>query len=205
MTKNRVLHGQSMLEALVAIGIIMTAVSSALTLITSSVSAEKESETGIVGVNLAREGIEVSRNIRDSNWLAGQPFDDGLFGAGLDYTAAPVFDPAANAWQMSFVPQTIGDDGAVVYRSTGAAGGSTVGLFIQAAVQPGSSVKTVFRRLLTLDAVCADVDGAVTGAVVSGTACPFKKVGVRIRSAVQWRLAGRVRTVTAEETVYDWK
>ena len=64
----------------VAIGIIVTGVVGALSMVSGSVSASKESQTRVVAVGLAREGIEAVRVIRDSNWLAsdvkGGPWDE---------------------------------------------------------------------------------------------------------------------------------
>lgn len=194
-------QGQSLLEAIVAIGIIVTSISSALTLISNSIRAEKESEFSVTAGNLAREGVEVVRNIRDSNWLAGRPWDDGLAGAGFDYTGVPAFTPAANAWQIQFAADALGDDQAQVFRYSTGTGGPTVGLYVQAAAQPADTVATPYRRLATLDPICDD--GSIK---TSGAQCdPALKIGLRASVTVQWLNAGRPRQVTAEERLYDWR
>ena len=64
--------GQGLLEAVIAIGIILTATTASLTLIVSSVEANNGVRERFVAINLAREAIEVVRMTRDSNWLANR-------------------------------------------------------------------------------------------------------------------------------------
>jgi len=62
--------GQSLIETMVAISVIIIGLFSIFALASFSLSSQGASKTQIVATNLAREGIEVVRNIRDSNWLA---------------------------------------------------------------------------------------------------------------------------------------
>ncbi len=196
--------GQSMMEAIIACGIITTAVSSALTLVQASISAEKTSEMSIVAVNLAREGLEVVRAMRDSNWLADVEWDQGLHGDSSDYTAIPVFAPEANAWSLNFDANAIGEPMTRVYRYGTGSGAAAVGLFVQAAEPPFGTVATPFYRLVTVDAIC-DVSGPPYEAVESGTECAGDKVGVRVRSVVQFKIGDRPRSLEVEETLYNWR
>jgi len=192
-----------MLEAIIACGIISTAVSSALTLVQLSISAEKESENNIVAANLAREGIEVVRAIRDSNWLADDVWDKGLEGDSFDYTAVPVFSPQANSWSLDFTPNDIADATAGVYRYTAGSDVAAIGLQVQAAAQPEGTVALPFSRLLTLDVICQN--GEVREVKESGTGCVGTKIGVRIRSRVHFKVSGRSRDIEAEESIYNWR
>jgi type II secretory pathway pseudopilin PulG len=195
-----------MLEAVIATGIIVTAVSSALTLVSSSINAEKESEALLTAGNLAREGIEAVRSIRDSNWLAGRPFDDAMYvAAGNDYTGAPMFSAATNSWTIDFTPNAVTDARARVFRYTTGSGQAVVGLWVQAAAQPGGTVVTQYNRLLIMDPLCDNDAGGYT-IVTSGTGCgSAKKIGVRVTSKVRWSLAGRVKTLDMEERLMDWR
>lgn len=60
---------QTLLEAILAIGIIMTATIGATTLVVSTITSGRTSQDKIIAANLAREGLEVVRGTRDSNWL----------------------------------------------------------------------------------------------------------------------------------------
>ncbi len=193
--------GQTIMEAVIAAGIIATAVSSALTLVQASINGEKESEFGIVGTNLAREGVEVVRTIRDSNWLAGRPWDDGLEGADQDYTGIPVFSTVDNNWTMDFTPNELPEDGARVYRFTSGDAG-LVGLNFQTIAPPSEAAVTNFNRLLELDPICAD-----RTVKVSGEECGAgnDKIGIRATARVTWYSGGRRRTIAVEETLFDWR
>lgn len=70
---------QGLLETIVAIGVIMTGLVSVMALTVSNLNTQREAATRYQAVNLAREGIELVRNQRDSNWLAQQDTWDGIF------------------------------------------------------------------------------------------------------------------------------
>lgn len=195
-----------MVEAAVALGIIVTAVSSALTLVTVSVKAEKESELGIVAANLVREGVEAVRAIRDSNWLAGNGFDVGLIDP-TSCAAIPVFDPAAQAtgfWSLDFSVPGFGSASSRVWRYVSSPDPATLGLYVQASSKPPDTEPSVFRRMLTVSSVCVDEFGVETA--VCGT-CPgtSHKIGLKVESAVRWNMAAKERNLKLEEWLYDWR
>ncbi len=68
--KNKQL-GQTLIETLVAIFILVTGLVSALSLAVYSFQSSDNSSKQIVATALARESIEGLRNIRDTNWLRG--------------------------------------------------------------------------------------------------------------------------------------
>lgn len=198
-------RGQSMLEAVIAMGIIVTAASSALTLTESSIRAEKDSEASITAGNLAREGIEAVRAIRDSNWLAGRQFDSGL-AAGADYSGIAAFDPATGGWSVDFgAVGSVSDAAAKVYRYSTGSGNATVGLFVQAPVQPGSTVVTPYSRMVTTDPLCDDGAGGYV-IVTSGASCgAAEKIGMRVTSMVRWTVETRPHAIVAEERMMNWR
>ena len=62
--------GFSLIEVIVSIAVITTALVTAMALISFSVSSIGLSKSKIIATNLAQEGLEIIRNIRDSNWLS---------------------------------------------------------------------------------------------------------------------------------------
>lgn len=69
---------QSLLEATLAIGVILVSTTAAGTLIVSTVAVGQSSTDKIAAANFAREGVEIVRGIRDSNWLKrAQNIPDG--------------------------------------------------------------------------------------------------------------------------------
>src|SRR3990167_6964029 len=68
MNKNNFIKnnlGVTLIETIVALGILTTGIISALALITNSIAYSQSSEQAIVVVNLAREGMEIVRSVRE--------------------------------------------------------------------------------------------------------------------------------------------
>lgn len=164
------------MEAIVAIGIIMTGVFGSLTLVISNIASVNKAYNTLIATQLAQEGIEVVRNLRDSNWLKkGVSWDNGLQGVA-DNTAIAVFDVASNSWQLDFTPNDFNDDATILHR---------VGLtYIQSLTNPGGII-TPFRRLITI----IDQGGN-------------KKI---VRSEVQWQIKEEKKSIVAEEYLYNWR
>ena len=80
------MKGFTLLETIVAIGVIVIGLISALTLITTSLFYVSNIQDRLVATNLVAEGLEVARNIRDNNWLQNLSWNNGL--ASSDYQAS---------------------------------------------------------------------------------------------------------------------
>lgn len=135
--------GQTLIETIVAIGLLTTGIIAGLAAAISALSASDQSLQQIVAANLAREGAEVVRTIRDSNWYSGalsncdswfgtnnnqqcyQTWDNGIAGsaAGTNYRAT--FNPSSNNWNLTTTPggsQTrlyLRSDGTITHNGIG--------------------------------------------------------------------------------------
>jgi len=69
--------GFTLVETIVAIAILLLGIFSALTLMASSLSFSQSSEQMIVVVNLAREGVEMVRVVRDMEGFDSAKLDEG--------------------------------------------------------------------------------------------------------------------------------
>ncbi len=78
--------GFTLLETIVAVGLIVVGLVAALVLITTSLFYVSNIQDRLAAANLTAEGIEVVRNIRDNNWLQNLVWNNGL--ADGDYQAA---------------------------------------------------------------------------------------------------------------------
>lgn len=76
--------GQTLIETIIAIFLLTTALSGGLALAIYAFSTSSKNFNQIVATNLAREGIEVMRMMRDSNWLAAN-----ASGASFDLQPCP--------------------------------------------------------------------------------------------------------------------
>lgn len=62
--------GQTLIETIVALGLLTTGIVSGVGLVAYAIGSSDTALKQVIGTNLAREGIEIVRNMRDSNWLA---------------------------------------------------------------------------------------------------------------------------------------
>lgn len=180
--------GQGLLEMVFAIGIMLIVVAAVLGLATSNIQGQKSTELQVVANNLAREGVEVVRHIRDSNWLAGRQWDTGIplvVGAIPFLSFGPSGEPI---WQLNSIGV------AKLYISP-------EGLY-RPFLDP-SYTETIFFRNLNIEAIC--YDGVAEESIKSFCTGSETKIGVKISSKVSWNEKSRARSVTIEDLIYDWR
>lgn len=191
-------NGQTMIELLIAFFVISVGLFAAVTLVFSNMNLVERDTDEVVAVNLAREGIELAKEVRDSNWLAGNAFDVGLAN-GVDYTATPIWEGTllapATGPSFSFVANTLGDADARVITTT-------AGLFANAnAAASIDGTATKYFRLLTFHPICSDDTTRDSGADCGG----MTKIGVRVEAHVQWTRKTGLGDLTLYEDLYDWR
>ncbi|KKW36714.1 MAG: hypothetical protein UY81_C0016G0009 [Candidatus Giovannonibacteria bacterium GW2011_GWA2_53_7] len=134
MTKpNRSQAGQSLIEAIIGVTILITGLVTTMALGLMTIRAGQVSQSRTIADNLAREGIEVIRNIRDTNWLIdidkinvenGDPLRCGIdtgpvrwdtcFCNTNDDTVTLELTPGTG-WALNPDPDDIDSDAALVY------------------------------------------------------------------------------------------
>lgn len=183
--------GQGLLEAIVALGIIIGGIVGIMNLTLSNQSSSEEAAARLIATNLAREGIELARNKRDSNWLARAVWDEGLEN-GIDYTAALDFNASTNTWVFDFAVNDINDDNARVWRDNN--------VYFQTQGVPASGKLTNYRRLLKLDEICQDKS-------VPAGSCPPQnpKIGVKAQAIVSWIHKNKNNSLILQETMFNWR
>jgi hypothetical protein len=199
--------GQSVVEVLVAISIIVLALIGFLTQSTSNFLTVAESYDRMVGANLAREVMESVRAHRDSNWLKACPdpatdctfWDDGLYNVD-DYTAASSFDPATGEFLLDFAPDNIDDcildNSCLIYQQLD-------GVYNHV---PVVDQDTKFYRLVTLSPICADtIDCGGDGICDDGQVCLSDKIGIKVKVHVRWFIRDDARNVEVEDYLYNWR
>lgn len=188
--------GQSLLELLIALFMLVASLTTTVVLIVNSINASRESSNRLIATSLAREGIEIVRNIRDSNWAdpASPAWDDGL---NSDAEATPIVD-GTNPIRLDFSA----NDFTVIRLDNNA--------FLQG---PASGTATVFYRLIMLEPICRGNATPYTETFVStnssGNDCSAlpntTEVGLRIRSEVRWPAASSGKKVMVEDRLYNWQ
>lgn len=91
-------QGQTLMETILAIGLLTTVVIGCLGLGIYSVRIGRFSQNQLIAANLAREGLEYVRNVRDTNWLKGQAWDTNLSGCATSNWCTLSFNAAGNTW-----------------------------------------------------------------------------------------------------------
>lgn len=171
--------GQGLLEAIIGIGVILAGTVGTITLVSSTVRAGRTTNNEIVAASLAREGIEVVRAQRDSNWLkiqANQDTDPGLAGLQLQtydgvfseaapqHFTVPVFTENNNNWGIEtiVVPPTTSEFDALcnigVDQWICAQVFEKSGVFVQRVSPPSPQsngyAESRFKRMLRLNPIC---------------------------------------------------
>ena len=70
--------GFTLLEIIIAMFIVTVGMGGVFGIVQRSFTIMSVSESRLVAANLAQEGLEIIRNVRDTNWIEGSSWDDGL-------------------------------------------------------------------------------------------------------------------------------
>ncbi|MDZ4230056.1 MAG: hypothetical protein U1C53_02865 [Candidatus Veblenbacteria bacterium] len=202
------LRGFGLVEAVVAVGVLITGIVAVVSLAQSNLSASKGVESRLVAVNLAREGVEAVRSLRDGNWLKGRTgasgsanaWDTGFNSSGdATGTAIAILDVNTLSWTIDFTPTGFSDSRTRMRRHP------TRGLYRQSLDNPVGETTTQFSRLITVYAICWNNPG--NQETNNAVTCPggFVKAGVRVISEVQWQEGNRTAKMVLEEWLYNWR
>lgn len=193
------------METVVALGIIVSGLVGMMNLTIANQSGSEDASERLIATNLGREGIEVARSIRDTNWLSCEiaagalscnDWDEGL-SFGTDTTAVPLFDVESNTWSIDFTPDAITHDSARVWRRSSGVAANIGTQFQSAVVIPADSTLTSYRRLLDISSICNDKTVAAS--------CTGEKIGMRVQATVEWASRGRDYSITVEERLFNWR
>jgi len=208
--------GQSLLELVVAIAVITVGLFSVWNLFISNFNGEQEAGARILAVNLAREGIEIVKNIRDSNWLAIENNDPCSYNGVL---ADPCrWDSGLDGDGTAIIANIFSENVYLDYSAAATITDEATKLYIDAATglysHNISDQPTRYRRLIALkNLCCADTDGNLrcddvsVDFIIKDTACLASelKVGLEIRSTVHWQIKGQERELAVDNKIYNWK
>lgn len=170
------MRGFTLVETLVAITVIVTAMVGPLYAVQQALNASRSARDQLVASSLAQEGVEYVLGMRDSNylyllanpgssrsWLYGV---DGTGGSTNCITAACVVDPTQNTVSRTIAPLYL----------------SATNLYNQA----GSGAQTLYTRKVQL----STVSGSATEMIVTVT--------------VTWTAKNQTRNVTITERFHNW-
>jgi Tfp pilus assembly protein PilV len=95
MTPNKSYIGFTLIELVIGVTILVIGVLAVFSLAIFTINLNQENMTKIQALELAREGLEMVRNIRDSNWKNNFPFNGGIekWGENLDTSKTVIISP----------------------------------------------------------------------------------------------------------------
>ena len=190
----RVAHrGQTLLELLTALFVLATVLVGGLALTNSNFRLEGIGSSRLVATNVAREGIELARAIRDSNWLSGRAFDAGL--TDTNHCAVIAFED-----QQPFVDHFAFVECADVFGQSFQLAKSANGRY---ASDPDFGDPTQLFRLIRLDPICLNITTETIS--TDGDCGSDTKIGVAIHAEVGWYYAGQKMNLSLNEYLYDWQ
>ncbi|MBI2552536.1 hypothetical protein HYW17_04545 [Candidatus Uhrbacteria bacterium] len=183
-------RGQGLLETVVAIGIITTGLFSVITLVISNLTTQREAAFRYQAMNFAREGVELARNIRDSNWLTGQ--DDVWAGLPAGQLI-PQF--AIGEAEIRFEPAQTGSR--IIYQCED-------GSYAQG--RASCTAPTPFSRTVTLDILPCGEEETVPCEGLEGLPSERRaRIAMRVTVEVAWIDQERPRSVELSQLLYDWR
>lgn len=198
--------GFTLLEMLLALAVVSVGIMGAFTLSLANLHTARDNYNRILAANLAREGVELVRNIRDSNWLKiDNNVDCGsgpcTWDQGLNYVTSTIdYDDATLNQFFSSIEDCFEDE-----------------LCQPKVLSPDGDVYLGLARMIVLKAICFDADQNIAtsyddadGAtsISSSLTCSGdyeEKIGLQVSSQVYWQDRGSGHTVEAIENLYNWR
>lgn len=166
--------GFTILEVILAITVLTLAVGGSFILISQTIGSVSVIQSKLIASYLIQEGLEIVRNIRDSNWLKNQTWDQGLPAGDweADYTTTSFDEDCENVEHYNC---HIYDDNSFLKIPE-----------TDEFYNYSSGTDTIFKRKITISKESEEPDRF--------------KVSVE----VFWREKGQLRSLAAQEYLYNW-
>lgn len=189
--------GFTLLETVIALGVILGGIIGPYTLATRGVIASGSSKEKLTALNLAQEGIELVRHLRDNNIIAGQsPWTKGISPAqGSDGQQCQDV-----GWQIGVVQEDGSSLGELsCYREQPLYYYRHIPLYNNTAQLGGvlGEASVYKRRIYIKHPLEASDLNSFRGVPASEQ--------MLIRSTVEWQHRSVTQSVTLEEVMFDWE
>jgi hypothetical protein len=217
-------RGQGILEVVIAMSVIVMGLISIMSLVFFNINVQAYNHNMLVASNLAREGIEVVRNVRDSNWFNSEiDWDDSLFDGNTPGGEENSFvisnrsswdalnfdyglSPAGISWEdciindafcRLYLTPILGNPEYKIYN---------YGRDLSRVLIADAEVSN-FYRMIYINEIC---DTGTEEKILTdyGNFCGthgYTKIGMQVISKVGWENKGSMKTIEVEERIYDWK
>ncbi|MDP1706496.1 MAG: hypothetical protein Q8L36_01625 [bacterium] len=191
MKKNYSREGSFMIEAMVAIVLAVVGLLGILNLIINSLRFNTDVVNRFVAANLGAEGIELVKNIIDTNYAKNelswsQGIDSGVY--ELAYNCTSLDDQVNHCFLIGDIG--LAQDPDVVFRDRASFFNFHDGLYDYQAGEP-----TVFKRIIIIESLDIDLDG-------NGFSTNDE---IKVNVLTRWSERGRTFTVNLEDHFFNWR
>ncbi len=192
-------QGQSLLELVVAVGIISIALVALLSLSVVTVSGLTASREAFLAYNYAREGIELIQDYRDSAFLARTAFNSAL---PVGTYRVDAFDFDGGSTSPALVSATCLSAYADECRLYISSQSRVMHARADRVLYP-----TPFYRMVEIKNMCLAPGGAIAALAEVSGACTAPAVPIAKKAIVKiaWKSDGVQRTIVLVKELYDWK
>ncbi len=214
MSQNQ--NGFTLIEVIITLAVFTIGIVASFSLAIANLNSARNNFDRVLATNLAREGIELVRNTRDSNWLRADSnvicgvspadyicnWDENLKDdfVYMDYTySSPVVLGACLGGTMS--------DCLVSCQGAG-----TCELFVNPTNfyvhDPTNAAATNIFRLIQIRTICQNDATGVESIIPNSSDClagSQTKIGMEVTIRVQWGGDGDKQYVDIVETFYNWR
>jgi Tfp pilus assembly protein PilV len=215
--------GFTLLGVLFSAFLAILVIAAIASLFAQSYSSSRSSKNRFIAVGLAKEGIELVRNIRDGNWLYYTPVADGTpvtsmkwrgeagntFSCSLD--SNNVKSCLKSLCDGDYTIDALATDLVLEHQNPTAA--EKILKLSTEGYNHSSGSDSIFSRWITISTDTSGVSGSISGAcgeyAESQPTLPTtlnKPAPIIVKSTVQWKDSpnGTTRTLELQETLYDW-
>lgn len=169
INKTKAHKGFTLVETLVAITVLLTAVVGPLTIATNSLNSTQIAKNQLIANLLSQEGIELFRGKRDTNILAGDDWLTSMsFCSSVDGCSIDVINRTILACSSSCDPLSYNTSSFLYGYGTG-----------------GNWESTIFTRTIKYK--------------------PQSSTEIRVISQIEWPSRSGTKTLTLEESMYNWQ
>ena len=188
-------RGFALIEVLVAISLLSATIITVSSLTISMMRANSLNQNHLIATELAREGIEITRNIRDTNWKNYRNWLTGIYDGFSDAYVFAVDSNGVGGEDFDvFVPSN--DDADLLYKDENLNG------YTEYSHVVAEGAVTPFHRSVSVMPVLYNSDGP-GGLFDSGLAAEYI-FKVLVESKVYWVDRGNDREVKLYTELADW-
>ena len=204
--------GFTLVELIISLGVFSAGIMSAFTLALAGLNTSKDNYARLQAANLAREGLELVRNERDSNWLkidANQDCDpdDGISICIWNNNLTPGYYFADFFYRVEEQEDldenhfaNLGSCGVCsIYYDDSHPNAENKQFF---SMTNHSGVRTNMKRLIEIKNICFD---GINEEVTEDNCGEDETIGLEVISRVYWQLLGKEHQIDVKEKLYNWK